>query len=319
MRYTKYPTILDFLMEWYAKSATCGADRILINKGFIMKKILENEYTPIEHLAMANESISTFVAGAVDVATAMAGRVKGLMPSIITGFKGASELADLEKLADLSKDEQAFLKIIGKVSFAEIRAIRADLPEGFTGDLEAYSKTLQVCANSLARLAPDVLHPYTVFLGQLVSTKNVSVFTDDKAHIYNAMEAQRKAGYANIAKFFPKRKLAENSRIGEVLSRNEDWKHLFISLKSATDTINAVDRQLLKQLMAQSEDYLNILQDMLKKGSLAGITPETSKALANGAFQVASQVEYYTVVYYRVLGLTASVRAMMDRLIRIYG
>lgn len=284
-----------------------------------MKNVLDIEYTPIQELQYASESISSFASGTLSAAVAMTGRVKSLMPSIISGFKGAQEFSELTNLKDLSKEEQLFLKSISKVSFAEVRALRADVPEGFSGDFFAYAKTLQACATPLSRLAPEVLNPYTVFLGQLVSTRNVAILNDDKDHVYKAMEAHRKEGYAHIAKFFTKKKPESTARISEVIARNDDWKHLFASLKAATDAINSVDRQLLKQLMAQAEDYLNILQDMLKSGKLDGLTPETSKALANGAFQVASQVEYYSVIYFRILGLTSAVRTTMARVTTIFG
>ncbi len=284
-----------------------------------MNSVLDTKFTPMQELHYAAESVNTFVAGTLGAAVQMTGRVKLLMPAIMTGFAGSKDVGELQNLKDLSKEEQLFLKTISKVSFAEVRALRADVPENFHGNFLEYANELKTHALTLSRLAPDVLTPYNVFLGQLVSSRNAALLVDDKASVYKAMEASRKEGYKHIEKFFSNKKFESTSRIGEVINRNNDWKELFAVLKAATDTINSVDRQLLTQLITQAEDYLEIIQDMLKNKKLEGITPETSKALANGAYQVASQIEYYTVIYFRIMGLTTAVRDTIARVNTVYG
>ena len=284
-----------------------------------MSTLLNIQYTPKQDLQYAAESLSSVIGDSLEAARNMGGRVKALMPSIISGFAGTKEVTSLVDLKDLSREEPAFLKNITKVSFAEVRTLRADVPEGFDGYYLDYVGVLSDCAKELEQLTTDVLKPYAIFLGQLVSARDVKRLVDDRAHQYKKSERERKDGYKAIARYFTTVKADNSKLIGDVIQRNGDWTGVFTQLNKATASINAVDRDVLKDLVSQAEDYLEVLHGMLKDDKLQGITPESSKALAAGAYEVAQHIEYYSVVYYRILGFTNALAGTVERVNKVFG
>lgn len=284
-----------------------------------MKNVLDFSQPPLEELRYASESISTFASDSVGVISKMAGRLGELLPGIVSNFATSKQVGELANLKHLSSEEQKFLSVIQTASYAELRQLRADTPEGFVGDFLQYATRLHQVAGQLTNLSSQVLHPFTVFLGQLISSRNAGQGSDDRKAVYLQMSKERERGYELMGEFFPKMKAKKSDLIGDVAKRNGDWAETFQELKGAVDAINAVDRQQLTQLIAQAEDYLNIVHDMIAKGQLDGVTAATSRALAEGAFQIASQIEYYTVVHFRTLSLSNAVKGTVERVNRILG
>lgn len=283
-------------------------------------KVLEfQEDKPVAELRYAAESISSFAANGVAAVGQMAGRLRELIPSIISNFSSSKTVGELPNLKPLSQEQQRFLALLDKASFAEVRQLRADVPEGFCGNFLAYATALADVASQLTNLAAEVLTPYTVFLAQLMGTSNLALLTQDRQHVYVGMTKEREDGEKALGTFFKTGRKEATQRIGEVMARNGDWSPLFEQLRKASDAINAVNRAQLTQLIDQAEDYLGVLHEQLAQGKMAHVTPETSKALAEGAFQVASHIEFYSLVHFRVLVLTEAVKATVERVNKILG
>lgn len=284
-----------------------------------MKVLAPQEELPVAELSYAAESLSSFTAHGVAAVGQIASRLRELMPSIATNFAASRTVGDLPDLKNFSKDEQAFLAVLDKASFAEVRQLRADVPEGFQGNLLDYAGALATVSTQLTNLAAEVLTPYTVFLAQLLGANNLSHLTQDRKHVYVKMSQERDHAEQVLGSFFKSGRVDTHAKIGDVLSRNADWAPLFECLRKASEAINAVDRAQLTQLIVQAEDYLNVLHDRLTQGKMDEVTPETSKALAEGAFQVASHIELYSLVHFRVLVFSQAVKDTIERVTRVLG
>jgi hypothetical protein len=292
--------------------------RFLTNKEDAPMKVLNTKEAPINELRYAAESMASFAVDGMAKLSEVAERLKGLMPSIAANFEFSKEISNLQDVKNLSAEEQKFLQLIEPTSFAEVRIFRADVPEGFSGNLLAYASVLAQCAQGVTNLGSEVLLPYTVYLAQLMSKDKPASMSDNRQHIYIKMQHERDEGNKAIEAFFKGNKESQ-VRVGEVLSRNADWKPLFDDVRKAVDAVNAINRNELSQQVAQAEEYLRILGDQMEKGNIAAVTPEAAQALAEGAFQVASHIEFYAVIHFRVLVLANAVKSTVERINKILG
>lgn len=274
-------------------------------------KLLAPTTDSVGELSIAAESIASFAASGVAAVGEVAGKLTAFLPDMIRQFAQSKEVGKIEDVKNLSNEEQAFLKHLETASFAEVRLFRADLPEGFVGNLLAYSQDLASYAETLSNLSSQVLLPYTVFLAQLMSSPDPSKILDDHQAVYSVMASKRQAGYDALGAYF--KGTQSSTRIGDVMSRNSDFKPLFENIKKAVDAVNAVNRAELSQLITQAEDYLQVLYNQMHEGKMQSISPEASRALADGAYQVAAQVEYYSLIHFKVLALSQSVKATVLR------
>jgi hypothetical protein len=277
------------------------------------------EDTPVAELRVAAESISSFTQNGVAALGQVAGKLQSFLGSIASNFASVKTVGEIQDLKGLAAEEQKFLQLIEHASYAEVRQFRANVPEGFSGDMLNYANALAYSAGQLTNVASEVLQPYTVFLAQLMGTANAGQLTQDRKSVYLRMNKEREAAEKAIGAFFKTGRKEAELRVGDVVARNADFAPLFQQLRKAQDAINAVDRVQLSQLVAQAEDYLNVLCGMLESGKLANITAETSRALADGAYEVASHLEYYASIHFRVLVLTQAVKDTVERVNKILG
>ncbi len=281
-------------------------------------KVLAISRTPMEELHYAAESISSFTAVAQGAIANMSSRLHQLMPNIITGLAGVQDISQLPAVVALPSDQRRFLELVKKVSFAEVRSLRAYVPEGFSGSLVDYSLTLKQAAEFVSPLQAQLLHPFNVLLGVLLSSSDARRLTDDKALFYGRLQTEREHRIAQIGGFFHGGKESHRP-ISEVMSRNGDWETLLDQSRQATAMINSVDRALLSQSVKQADETLKLIAQLLEQGKLQHVTPETSRALSEGALQVAQQLEFYSVVHYRILGLNSCVQDTTALVAKVLG
>jgi hypothetical protein len=282
-------------------------------------KVLDFQETPVQELHYASESITSFASSGVALIGEMAARLKELLPSISMGLAGSKDVNELKDIKGLAAEEQQFLANIAKVSYAEVREFRADIPEGFAGNLKDYAYVLAIAADKLTTFPSTVLNPYVLFLAQLMSSKNAAIATDDKHSVHESLMSERKAGNDHIAQYFKLGRMEAEAKIGQVIGNNGEWKDLFIHLRQATEYINSINREEITHLLSLAVDYLNVIHQNLVEGKLENVSPEASKALADGAFQIASHIEHLALIHYRVLALTHAVKGTVERVNKILG
>lgn len=275
---------------------------------------MEFHYTPMEDLTYAQESLAEVMTLGLDTAGLMKDKLIDAFPFVLQGFKANEDLSGLPKFKELTNKQAEFTKHINAVSYAELRELRAIVPEGLVGTYLEYLEVLTPAVEHLREIIPKVLNPYTVFLAHLVSNKAVALSADSHAIHYDRLEHDREATYKAIGALFSNTSHETNSKVGNVVARNADWVYIFTQVKKLSGDLQGIKTANVMELTKQCEDYLEIIYNNLKNGVYEDISPETAKALARGAYQTASEIEYLSIIYYRVLALEASINSTVEKI-----
>lgn len=269
-------------------------------------KTISFTYTPEEELVYAQESITSMMTAMLDTVNETRQRLINALPGLKRGFAGNTDLTALHGFAGMTSDQAALLKNLRHVTYGEIRNVNATVPEGMTSTYLTYLQALKPAVEHLRDIVPNVVMPYTVFLAHLVSNKSAALSTNGGGIDYDKLERARDASYAALGACFSKGTHVR-STVGEVVERNADWVQVLKETKELSDIIGQIKRDRVRELTRQCEDYLEAIYQNLQSGSIEEIAPEAARSLARGAYQVASELTYFSVVYYRVLTLTAAV------------
>jgi hypothetical protein len=81
--------------------------------------------------------------------------------------------------------------------------------------------------------------------------------------------------------------------------------------------MESIQRDRIDLLIKQAEDYLDIIHDKVVKGEFSEVNPEVCKALADAAYEVACELEFISITYFRVLELKGSVQNTMVEVKRV--
>lgn len=270
-------------------------------------KTLDLAYTPEEDLVYAQESIASALALGLDGFTMVRDKLKECFPSILRGFNANEDLTKLPKFEDLSRKEKEFLKEIEGLNYTQLREYKAYVPEGLTGTYLEYATALRQSVEHLKYIVPNVLMPYLTFLGHIVSDKKARIATTDNSKFYDNLDKDRQASYKAQAQFFSDKHHNAESKVGKVIARNSDWPEVFALMKHLVTDLKMADRDKIKNVVKQCSDYLEIIYTYLNGEEMTNVSPEVSQALARGAFTIAQELEYFSIIYYRVLALESSI------------
>ena len=94
---------------------------------------------------------------------------------------------------------------------------------------------------------------------------------------------------------------------GEVVDRNNDWGQIFPKVDGMTKTINSVSRTAVAKKMRECTEMLDVIMRKIERGDFANVSPQVAMNLSNGAFEVASELEFFAVTHYRVQAMAGAI------------
>ena len=275
--------------------------------------IIKEAFTPHEELTFALESLTSVMSAALDGVASIPDKLTETFPHLLRGFSGNEDLSKLPVIIPTTKEEAKFLEHTKKISYLEMRELKAYVPEGLAVTYLSYLTALKPVVAHLRRIVPDVLDPYAIFLATLVSNKNSALATGNSGFDHTTLAEKRHAAYGVISECFSDTNHVSETKIGSVVERNSDWVAVFNEIKNLVTEIKSVNRNTVMLLIDQCEDYLEIIYQNLKDHKLDAMTAEVALTLSQGAMSVACECEHFSVVYYRLLALEATIGATVNK------
>ena len=271
--------------------------------------------TPLEDLQLASESISESIAMGLGSISHFTDKLAQWLPDIMRGLRGHEPLDRLPAMMPFTGPQKAFLALISQHSYLELREIKAFVPEGLDKPFLDYVILLHAAVQHCSRFYTDTLVPYTTFLAHLVSSPDALRSLNDQGVKNAQLAAQREGFYSHRRSLFGTQPVGRQ-RVAQVVERNADWSQVLNGTNSVVTQMSQIKRSAIDEQLRQANDYLDILHSKLQKGELPA-NPEVCKALADGAYQVGAELEFFSVTYYWVLALQGSLNNTMEEVQRV--
>jgi len=207
----------------------------------------------------------------------------------------------------LTGSQKVFLHDLGKHNYADVMALSAWQPEGLKVSYLEYAAALEPAVAHCARIMDDVLAPYSAYLAGLVTNLDAKYSSENITLNYKSMNIGRDLLTSTLGRCFVPGSNKAMTTIAQVIKRNADWPAVFTNTDVLVQTMNRVDRQALKKKINECTELLDRISAKIKREEFEGVDPNVLQNLADGAYQVASELEFYSVTYYKVLALTEAV------------
>lgn len=234
-----------------------------------------------------------------------------LFASVSSSFAKTEELKLVE--SKLAGDEKFVVDKIQPLMFLDLASIKTVTPEGFKGQYVDYATVLLNASIDMSSIVDNVLKPYMTYLAQFVSNKDAKKATKDNTSIYKSMKANREQAMLSMDKFLTQG-LGVNAVIGDVINRKQDLHSVYSTKANIVLQFKAIDLNEVKSCVKHCTDMLEIIIRQTEDGQILNVTPEVTQNLALGAAEVAREVEYLSILNYRVLTFTTCVDHMTEKL-----
>lgn len=274
------------------------------------------DFTPQEDLRLATEDIRGAVAAGMDSFHFFSGKLSELLPGIVRAFQNTDKTSSYENLAPLKDDQRAFTELVNKHSYLELREIKGYIPQGFQATYLQGLEVLMDATTRCTRIQGQVVQPFLEFLAPLVSHKEAFQRPGDQAAFFTRLGEERTELYKRQKALYASR-TDTRAKIGQLAERNADWTTVLQLLNRIVAELESIKRDELDMRIKHAEDYLVIIEGRLKGQELPDVSPEVTQALAEGAYQIACELEFFSMTYYWVLAMQTAIRDSMLEIARV--
>lgn len=249
----------------------------------------------------------------------MAQSIAKFFPSVFKDFnEGASKYLsnltawtfDTFKLQGFTKRESSYLDELVKVPFAEMENFKVPVPEGFKGNLNAYTALLIEDKAYFYDTFVPALENFYVILSSVVTNKDARLSLRDDVQAYKKLAQMRTARDKAEQKFFTNSNEAQIKfpiafeNAGEVGS-------YYTKLNELSTHDHSQLLKMVKDKIVSIGSVVNALVEMTESGAIKNVTPEVVKSLHAGTYEMASQIEFFAIYLYRCNSLL-STREVFD-------
>lgn len=223
-----------------------------------------------------------------------------IMPSLQSSFNDFTSRFSpkQEAIQGFTSQQREFDREISGRSYMAVSQITAYIPEGLDVPYIDYAEVLLDAVKHASKVM-DVLVPYSAYLAALVTDKEATLSTKSFEVEFKLMEEERKRINAELGACFKKGSSKAEAAIGDVVQRNADWKAVFERCNDISKTINDVNRSALLKKVNECNSHLEIILKMAREGRVGKVATSAVMNLADGAYQVASELEFYAVAHYK--------------------
>lgn len=237
--------------------------------------------------------------------------IKNIFPSLIDtlrkSFSQAEHLPFIE--IKLSKEQNFVLKEINNFRFIDIASLSTQVPEGFQGDYLEYSKLILELVEQASTLNTRILQPYSTYLSSFLTNKESKIETKDQTRYYDNIKKTREEHISQLGHFFKDSDYTSKTLIGSVIKRNNDFKTVYEQTATIKKNIDSINLKTVDENVKKCLNLLDIIIRKIEKDEILIVSPEVTQNLSYGAYEVAREIEFFSVLYYKVLALLVSVDA----------
>ena len=274
------------------------------------KEVVEEAFKELTHcrnIALLDYETLTDIDSVTDNNVATEGVSELLvkvMPGINNGFKTILNTIKSTSIIEVLFEDSLEVAL-GKVNYVSLSKLDLPVPEGLQVKYLTYLETLESSTRRLVDL-PKNLEDFTRYVAGILTNHDSRVSTVSQDNLFRELDSSRGVAYAAISSCFNGGTRAKR-KYSELVDRNADWPVVESKVKVVVKELNQYDRSDLIDKAKHLHSLLQKVEQTSKRGGFDLANPNVLKTLAEGAFQLASELEYLSVLYYRVLGLTKAV------------
>lgn len=282
------------------------------------KKIAKESITDLNSLRIETSRVSLESFSGADVKQLLTNTFPSIVSNVKEFFAGFTPANANNPAIILSFNEAAFIKEVSTHSYLDIAPLAAFVPEGLDVTYSKYSEELMPAVAHASKILSGVMTSYSTFLSQLISNSDLKLSTQSFEKIYTELTKEREKLNVEIGKCFKRGSTKAEVTIGDVVDRNADWHNVINSADVMLKLINGVDRKALNKKINECSDLLDVILAKMNRNEFEGMSPEIIRNLSDGAYQVASELEFYSVTFYKVMAYSASISNTVEHFENVF-
>lgn len=282
-----------------------------MNQSALLKKQIALDLVTLSTESLSQESLVT-------MSKNMLNNLSNFVPEVLGNILTFKQHF-LEDTSDirLSRDNRKFLETIEKIPYVSMQHDAAFVPEGFKGKYLDYLSLLKGAPVIAKDAQLSVIPQFKRAVASIVSNPDLGrELNSEMIRLLRERTKMRDRFTEDLNTFFDKGSSSTNAIISQVIDRNNDWKQVLHLLEETSMGITAIDRTKMLKQVDEISHLLTVLTNKIKSGGYDDMSPENIMMLSEGTYQLATEVEFYAVMHYRVMTLNVAINDTKAALIK---
>lgn len=242
-----------------------------------------------------------------ETSTDVLGLVRGIYGDVSRAFTNFTAQFSPEDVAlNLNPAQRQLVALLNGKHYVGLEGVACFVPEGLKVSYLEYLAALKPAVDRTSRIMDNFLAPFAGFLAGLVNNHALASTAKQLAILDSHVDLERRTMNKHLGECFQAGSSVVNTTYEKVVARNSDWPRVFHDTDALVQAINRVDRNALQKKMAECVELMDVLKRQLEQGKFGDMSAATASNLAAGAYQVALELEFYSVVYYKAAALSGA-------------
>ena len=265
----------------------------------IYESVITNDYAR-QAVALEANFISNAVAS-----------VRDFFPKMLTSInRGFAKLDDVKLFVPSANDgtkisftrnEKKILELLPSVPYDELAVLRLAVPEGFQGNYNTYFSVLAQSFAYHQSIALPAIEKYYIELASIITNRNAKLSLKDRTDQTKSLTSSREKLNDDLSSFFLTRSTQAEQPFGKLFTNEHEVKQLFRQRYELQDLLKNTKLNLVTGHVENIKSSLDVLIKMAEEGKIEELSPAQLRNLTEGAYEVASQVEFFAINYFRTI------------------
>lgn len=274
-----------------------------------MRPKFKIQHDPMSELDRLRNNVSMEAISFDGIKSALA----DFLPAVKENFERfANKFASRELPIALKANEREFIQLLNKTQYLKMTSYAVFIPEGLAVPYLVYLETLKDAIDHCFQTTEKSLNEFTTSLAQVITNRELKYYVAPMKSKFDAMEKNRALLVKRLGECF-NQTTATTASYEDVVARNTEWSQIFSLLDVASNTTNKISHDHLHKKSEECNMLLSTIIRQIQNGEFVDAGPEVTNNLSNGAYQVASELEFFSMVYYRIMTLSTAISDTVNK------
>lgn len=199
-----------------------------------------------------------------------------------------------------------FTRSSDSLGYASFASVALPCPDGFKGDFLGYTQALASIADETINNAMSIMDEFRVYMSMVLSNSNAAISIKDNTKRYKNLEQTRSMQEKLIGSWFTPNAVNQRQLFSKMFASSSEIRPAMETSVAVYKKTEAIDLKNFNNRVKELYDRMTGIIAMAESGKTV-VSKQTLQNLADGAMEVARQIEHLTKFMVRAeIAITAS-------------
>lgn len=218
-----------------------------------------------------------------------------------------------------TSSEDTILKELATTDYEDMTKLKLWVPEGFRGNMLSYFKDLNLALDYNQDVSLPALQEFYVLIADIITNKEAKKANKDLSNQTKGYSRSRVEYNKILSSYFASGSTQAEQEYRTLFKTNKELYECYLERHKLLKKLSQISIKAYTEQVEKIKDGMQVLIDLVDDGSIQELSPVQAKNVSEGAYEMAYQVEFFSVNYFRSMNLANSLQANEAKFFKRFG